>query len=161
MVLLEYHDRDYEGNTNVMQQECLITGVNTLADRTKEARMALGYSQEQLADRAGVSQGTIGNIESGFRKNPRELLAIANALGVRPEWLKDGKGEMSALPSGPIVGQAWPFEKISPERWAQLTERDKGEVEAAARKCIEDIERARGRKFVPPHSLLENRAGTG
>lgn len=49
-------------------------------------------SQGDVASNAGVSQGTIGNIESGARKNPRELLAIAAAVGVNAEWLKSGKG---------------------------------------------------------------------
>lgn len=40
-----------------------------------------------------MSQGTIGNIESGERKRPRELLAIARALYANPEWLETGRGE--------------------------------------------------------------------
>lgn len=65
--------------------------MKTIANRLKEAREAAGLTQPELAAKAGVSSGTIGNIESGTRKNPRELLAIAKAVGVRPEWLKDGK----------------------------------------------------------------------
>ena len=50
----------------------------------KQAREAAGLTQPQLAKKAGVSPGTIGNIESGTRKQPRELLAIAAALRVTP-----------------------------------------------------------------------------
>lgn len=74
-----------------MQYIGTITLVNTIAERMKEARERAGLSQPALAERAGVSQGTIGNIESGIRKRPRELLAIAAALGVSPEWLENGK----------------------------------------------------------------------
>lgn len=63
----------------------------TIAERLTDAREKEGLSQAELASRAGVSQGTIGNIESGARKNPRELLAIARVLNVEPEWLKTGK----------------------------------------------------------------------
>ncbi len=66
--------------------------MKTIANRLKEAREAAGLTQPELAKRAGVSAGTIGNVESGARKNPRELLAIAKAVGVRAEWLRDGKG---------------------------------------------------------------------
>ena len=68
------------------------TYVKTIADRTKETREARGLSQVELAALAKVSPGTIGNLEAGTRKNPRELLAIAAVLLVNPEWLKSGKG---------------------------------------------------------------------
>jgi len=92
MSFLDYHDRDYLRNTNVMQPSGLITDVKSIADRVKETRTKLGWSQADLAKRVGVSQGTIGNIESGFRKQPRELLALARALDVDPNWLESGKG---------------------------------------------------------------------
>lgn len=76
--------------------------LSTIGGRLKWARVTrTDLSQEELADRAGVSQGTIGNIESGARKNPRELLAIARAANVSAEWLKSGKG----LP-GPVTYQS-------------------------------------------------------
>lgn len=71
-----------------------ITDVNTIAERLKLARETAGLTQPELAGKAGVSQGTIGNIESGLRKRPRDLLSIASALGVSPEWLETGKGQM-------------------------------------------------------------------
>lgn len=75
-----------------MQVRSTITVVKTIAERLKRAREDKHLTQPELAARAGVSQGTIGNIEAGLRKNPRELLAIAAALGVEAEWLKSGKG---------------------------------------------------------------------
>jgi transcriptional regulator with XRE-family HTH domain len=81
-------------NTKVMQSENPIFAVNNLAARLIYARTRLQLTQEDVAKRAGVSQGTIGNIESDFRRNPRELLAIARAVGVRPEWLKDNEQPM-------------------------------------------------------------------
>ena len=68
--------------------------MNSIAERLKQAREAAGMTQPALAEKAGVSQGTIGNIESGLRKRPRELLSIAAALGVNPSWLDTGKGRM-------------------------------------------------------------------
>lgn len=52
---------------NVMQVGCPITDVTTIAERLKEARADLGISQKDLARLAGVSAGTIGNIEAGAR----------------------------------------------------------------------------------------------
>ncbi len=88
----DYHVRDSTANTNVMQDADPITCVKSLAERLKWARDQKEWTQEELAKAASVSQGTIGNAESGTRKAPRELLAIARALGVSPDWLKTGKG---------------------------------------------------------------------
>jgi transcriptional regulator with XRE-family HTH domain len=73
-----------------MQVGGLITSVKTIQERATWARERLGLTQKEVAELSGVSQGTIGNLESGARKNPRELLTIARALKVRPDWLKYG-----------------------------------------------------------------------
>lgn len=66
--------------------------MKTFAERLLSAREAAGLTQVELATRAKVSPGSIGNYESGFRRNARELLSIAAALGVNAVWLKTGKG---------------------------------------------------------------------
>ena len=82
--------------TFVNQEGDAITLVNSISERMKSARKDAGLSQVRLADIVKVSPGAIGNIEAGIRQNPRELLAIADALGVNPNWLKTGKGPRSA-----------------------------------------------------------------
>ena len=72
--------------------------MKNIADRVKAVRQELGWNQVELAEQVGVSQSTIGNIESGQRKRPRELLSIAKALGVTPEWLETGKGSRTGDP---------------------------------------------------------------
>ena len=62
-----------------------------LKDRILERRTALGLSQQQLADKAGVSQVTIQHLESGRNATSKKLLEIARALGVTVEWLASGK----------------------------------------------------------------------
>jgi len=66
--------------------------MSSIAERLRQAREDADLTQPALAMRAGVSQGTIGNIEAGIRKRPRDLVSIALALGVSPEWLETGKG---------------------------------------------------------------------
>ena len=92
------HERDNNINTNVLQSCATFTNVKTIAERLKFAREELGLSQPELAKKAGVSQGTIGNIETGTRKQPRNLLQLADALGVTPVWLSTGHGPMHAHP---------------------------------------------------------------
>lgn len=66
----------------------------TLQDRIKSARKLAGLKQRELAARSKVAISTIGNIEAGRRHTPRQILAIAQALNVRPEWLLNGTGSM-------------------------------------------------------------------
>ncbi len=101
------HVRDDEANTNVLQALGLITDVRTIAERLKHARLLRGLSQRALAAKVGTTQSAIGNIESGARRRPRDLVAIAAALNVSPEWLEIGKGADPAVSipasSGPVV----------------------------------------------------------
>lgn len=53
----------------------------------KQIRLAKGWSQKELGQRAGVSQGTIGHLESGRNQSSTELPAIAHALGTSVEAL--------------------------------------------------------------------------
>jgi DNA-binding XRE family transcriptional regulator len=75
--------------------------LSTLGDRVKWVRAKRKLSQAALGKAAGVSQGTIGNIEAGIRDRPRELLAIAAALKANPGWLESGKGSWDAGHAAP------------------------------------------------------------
>lgn len=66
--------------------------METTASRLTAARLEADLTQDQLAKRAGCSQGLIGNLESGNQKSSTKLPAIAEALGVEVLWLAEGKG---------------------------------------------------------------------
>lgn len=55
---------------------------------------AAGVSQGQLAEKVGISQPAIQKMTSGKTSGSRKMVEIANALGIRPEWLSSGSGEM-------------------------------------------------------------------
>lgn len=61
----------------------------TIGTKIRDVREARGWTQDELADKAGVTQGAIGHAESGRTKRPRDLPEIARALGVSVEWLLD------------------------------------------------------------------------
>ena len=61
-----------------------------LHQRFKEARLALDYSQEQLAEITQVTQTSIYKIEAALTVNPRKLKVFADALEVTEEWLRYG-----------------------------------------------------------------------
>lgn len=95
--------------------------MKTIAERIKAVRQELGWSQVQLAEEVGVSQSSIGNIESGFRQRPRELVSIAKALRVSPEWLETGKGPKIEGASLRLVsGDAGPSVRMLVEHLAEI-----------------------------------------
>lgn len=69
-----------------------------IGERLKEARKSFNISQDNLADKIGVSRGVITNIE--HEKTEPTLLvvnAICDVLNVSKEWLLNGTGEMCIL----------------------------------------------------------------
>ncbi|MBG2647138.1 helix-turn-helix transcriptional regulator [Klebsiella michiganensis] len=66
--------------------------MKTFAERLNAAMIAAGVSQGQLAEMVGVSQPAIQKMTSGKTNGSRKMVELANALGVRPEWLSSGQG---------------------------------------------------------------------
>lgn len=66
----------------------------TLADRLNEAMASAGMSQGALAKASGIAQPTIWRLVSGNARGSTKIVEIANALGVRSEWLSTGNGPM-------------------------------------------------------------------
>jgi len=65
-----------------------------LGERLREARDLAGLSQKQLEARSGLSQKTISKIEIGKQDKSTQVLRLAQACGVRVEWLASGEGPM-------------------------------------------------------------------
>ncbi|WP_205191562.1 LexA family transcriptional regulator [Burkholderia sp. LMG 13014] len=79
-----------------------------LATRLQHARMSQNITQAELARRAGVSQSTIANVESGRNAGTKFLVPLADALGVHVRWLLEGRGPVQVRSSdkpGSVV--AW------------------------------------------------------
>lgn len=67
-----------------------------IGTRIKQQRHVSGFSQKDLASRAGVSKSLISKLELGNSKSGEtlKLLPIAIALKVSPEWLHTGCGSV-------------------------------------------------------------------
>ncbi len=73
---------------------------DVVASRIREARLARGLSQSELAERVRVSQPTIAHWEQGAHA-PRQMAMsrLAEALGVSAAWLT-GDPRSAPLPTG-------------------------------------------------------------
>jgi transcriptional regulator with XRE-family HTH domain len=73
------------------------TTVDTgIANRIREARETLGWTQADLAHRLGVTEDTIRGWEAAERE-PRSnrLVTMAGVLGVSAHWLLDGSAQFA------------------------------------------------------------------
>lgn len=63
-------------------------------DRLKAARRHAKLNQTELAERAGLTQTSISDLERGKSKATAFAAQIASVCGVSPMWLVEGVGEM-------------------------------------------------------------------
>lgn len=63
-----------------------------LKDRLKQARKSAGLTQAELADRVGIKQASVSEIERGLTRTSGYLVQLAQACGVDPIWLSEGTG---------------------------------------------------------------------
>ncbi|MCA1617790.1 MAG: helix-turn-helix domain-containing protein [Acidobacteria bacterium] len=64
----------------------------TIGDRIKEIREDFGWTQEKLAEEAGLSKGFLSDVENNKRDiSSTNVLKIANALGASLEYLMRGE----------------------------------------------------------------------
>lgn len=68
-----------------------------LKDRIRLARKQAKLSQVQAAEKAGIDQATISNLERGRHHSSTHLLKIADALGVSYRWLTTGLDDMHSI----------------------------------------------------------------
>lgn len=124
-----------------------------LAKRIKKLRSEKGITQQQLADKIGVSRATVAGYESRGKEPPYDTLQkIANYFNVSTDYLLGNTEEKSpadkikkALTDDPELSDAW--EKISQREDLQLLfkqtkDMDKSSIRQVIRiiKAIEDEE---------------------
>lgn len=66
-----------------------------LGERIKQVRLALGLTQQELADSLKIKRNTIAKYETG-RGDPIDAVIslICTTYGVNDVWLRTGEGEM-------------------------------------------------------------------
>ncbi|HBM1136930.1 helix-turn-helix domain-containing protein [Acinetobacter baumannii] len=81
----------------------------TLGENLKAIRKAKKMTQKELAQKSGVKQSVISDLETGNAKSTGSILELANALGVTAEELKKGVvGELVTSNVSPIQARMAP-----------------------------------------------------
>lgn len=72
---------------NIVQESEPYEFMNSFAQKLRETRVAKGFSQNELANRAGVDSSYINRIEREERDPPtrRVVVALSEALGLDPQ----------------------------------------------------------------------------
>lgn len=72
-------------------------------ERVRERRVALGWSQNELAGEAGMHASEVSDIETGRRTNlsSARLTALADALDCSTDWLLGRSGAKAPNPRKP------------------------------------------------------------
>lgn len=65
------------------------------SERLAQAMKRAGYTQGRLAKDVGMAQSSVNKLLKEANGS-RKTVEIASVLGVRPEWLSTGKGEMAS-----------------------------------------------------------------
>lgn len=105
-----------------------------LSQRMKAARKHGGLTQKELADKAGVSQPVISQLESGASQKSVHIAKLAAACGVDPLWLSEGSGQMVGT-ERPISQEAQIIGSVA--AWDSSTPLDDDEVALPLYKEVE------------------------
>jgi transcriptional regulator with XRE-family HTH domain len=80
---------------------------STLGERIAECRGSLGWTQKQLAEKAGISVTFLSELENGHRLPGTEIaLRLADVLGVSIDYLLRGRLSPTAPPRPVVVPPA-------------------------------------------------------
>lgn len=80
----------------------------TLGENLKKIRKAKKMTQKELAQKSGVKQSVISDLETGNAKSTGSILELANALGVTAEELKKGVNNLLDNNIAPVSSKLIP-----------------------------------------------------
>jgi transcriptional regulator with XRE-family HTH domain len=108
----------------------------SMGARIKEAMDAAGLQQQDVCAKVpGLSQQSLSNLVKRDSKTSEFAIQIADALGVSVRWLLDGAGRRT--------DQDWPFGRVSRARWDACGDEDRGYVQAAMNRALDECEQSR------------------
>lgn len=71
----------------------------TIGDRIKKMRKEMGLTQKAFAEKLGMKQNTIAQIETGKSAGSQTVKLICQEFHINEEWLRTGEGDQFVLES--------------------------------------------------------------
>lgn len=102
--------------------------METVGQRIRRLRKALDMNQTDLAEKLGVDQSTVSDIERGAGFSAELLMKLAGALQSSPALLMNGQD-----------AAVWPFPRIAMEHFLALDSEDRIFVEGRLAEAIADV----------------------
>ena len=123
----------------------------SVGDRIRKRRVELGWTQDQLAEKAGISKSFLSDLENGKRSvGADKLLDIARALGVSLDYLMTGRASEDKQSQVPIPASLARFaaeERLSFRQTLMLLEMQKQIVAHRSTRKKDGLEGVDWRKF--------------
>jgi transcriptional regulator with XRE-family HTH domain len=125
--------------------------VSGVGDRIRERRLELGWTQDQLCTKTGLSKSFLSELESGKRSvSAANLLSIASALSVSLDYLMTGTASQEPPVQVPIPASLAKFaadEGLSFRQTLMLLDMQKQIVAHRSAKKKDGLEAVDWRKF--------------
>lgn len=125
--------------------------MSSVGERIKQRRLDLGWTQDQLCTKAGISKSFLSDLENGKRSvSASNLLDIARALSVSLDFLMTGKASTEQQTEVSIPASLAKFaaeERLSLRQTLMLLDMQKQIVAHSSAKKKDGLEAVDWRKF--------------
>lgn len=113
----------------------------SLGKRVEDERKRRDWTQTQLASKVkGLTQQALDRLEKRDSKTSEHAVAIAEAMQISLRWLLTGNGQRDDAD--------WPFGRVDRARWDACDDGDRGYIQAAFNRALDDCEGNRLRATV-------------
>ena len=124
---------------------------SSVGERIKKRRLELGWTQDQLCQKAGISKGFLSDLENDKRSvSAMNLLDIARALSVSLDYLMTGTASEVAPAQVPIPASLAKFaadDRLSFRQTLMLLDMHKQILAHRSARKKDDLESVDWRKF--------------
>ena len=89
---------------------CLSLNYKTVGKRIQQYRLAIGYTQEQLANKAGISTNYLSNLETGSAAGRLDkYYSVSQALGITIDMLINNTSDRVSANDSLFSNQIYPL----------------------------------------------------
>lgn len=115
----------------------------TVGQRIRAARLALGLSQVDVAQRLGLNRASISIYERGGTVPERSIEALCREFHISGDYLRTGRLPMMAPPDDSLLGKVMEHYRLpelfraAVEQWALLDQREQALISGYLERCLE------------------------